>query len=79
MPVNLRVFLAVDWVEKHLVNVEFKPLSQIEISKKKQVYDCDMLPELILGESMPKSAVKWTKDVRLLYGYKKGLKCVKFE
>lgn len=31
------------------------------------------LPELVLDKKLPSSCIKWTKDIRLLYGYTKRM------
>ena len=93
IPDSFPVYIASDWCIRRMRNVQFVPLSEIEVAvlddlkpaKKfiKDFWTSDGMiafdlnahpgqpkvdyPEMILGEDLPKSCVKWTKDIRLLY------------
>ena len=76
IPDDHPVFLASDWAETVGTNLiigslPVAPFSFIPDELKKEIMnDYDWLPELILGKPLPKSCIKWTKDIRLLYGWK---------
>jgi hypothetical protein len=75
IPDDHPVFLAEDWIKKLFWGIEFKPLREIERETKENIKDTPCWadpPELILGKPLPKSCIKWTKDIRLLYGMSKN-------
>ena len=82
IPDDHPVFIGSDWMDKALFGLKFLPLKEIpDVYKDRVLGDGDffsdqsaMVPELILGKRLPKSCIKWTKDIRLLYGKPKKTK-----
>jgi len=83
IPDSHPIALYSDWIEsklrrKYQMGFEFKPLHEESSELKKKLrewsdFDLDLpgpdleSPELILGETLPQSCIKWTKDIHLLY------------
>ena len=71
IPSDHPVYLAIDWSQKIFDDVRFQPFCQIEKEWKDHVQDSCLLPEMILGKALPTKAVKWTKNVKLLFSAKR--------
>jgi len=64
-----RVMYKMVYPDSKITDLDFKPLKKHSEEVKKEIMNGDplALPEVILGEALPKSCIKWTKDINLLY------------
>jgi len=70
IPNHHPVFLAEDWVDKLIEGVRFCPLSEVEGEINCQIGQTGFLPEMILGEGLPHSSIKWTRSIDSIPEYK---------
>ena len=67
IPKDHPVWMSIDWVKKRwITKMNFKPFCKIEQELKSRIAITDLLPELVLGERLPDSCIKYTKDIKLL-------------